>query len=382
MGEARQAEAVLRVLRARHLDWQIVVTRFSPSARGLGWEGLADLVEVLPWDRRRDVRRALALLTPAALVFCKLDLWPELAGQAAGLGVAVGLVAGTVSPEARRLRWPARALLRPGYRVLSRVGVIATEDADRLVRLGVRPDRISLTGDPRFDSATSRADAIASDDPLRQFARSGLTLVAGSTWPPDEDRLLAAFRSVRRSRPDAGLILVPHEPSPEHLDRIDALAGRLGLPNPQRLGGRPVPGRGMLLVVDRVGVLPTFYADASIGYVGGGFGTAGLHSVLEPAAAALPVLFGPNWEGSPDAGGLLRARAGAMVEGGFPDWLDLEEGSTLEDANPFAALWLALLRHPEHRRRAGGRGRRFVESGLGAAERNAEIVEQLMSRQW
>lgn len=366
------------MLRSGHPDWQIVVTRFSPSARGLGWEGLADLAEVLPWDRRRDVGRVLALLQPAALVFSKLDLWPELATQAAGVGAAVGLVAGTVSPEARRLRWPARTLLRPGYRVLSRAGAIAAEDADRLVRLGVRPDRISVTGDPRFDSAASRANSVSSDDPLRRFARSGPTLVAGSTWPPDEDRLLAAFRSVRRSRPDAGLILVPHEPSVEHLDRIDAEAGRLRLPNPERLGNRPAPARGMLLVVDRVGVLPTFYADASIGYVGGGFGTAGLHSVLEPAAAALPVLFGPRWAGSPDAGALLTARGAAVVEGSFPDWLDLEERSTLEDANPFAALWLALLRHPEHCRTAGARGRRFVESGLGAAARSAEIVEQLM----
>lgn len=380
LGESRQAEAVLRVLRARHPGWQVVVSRFSPSASGLGWEGLADLAEVLPWDRPADVNRVLALLRPAALVFCKLDLWPELARQAVRRGVAVGLIAGTVSPAARRLRWPARGLLRPGYRVLERAGAIAADDAERLVRLGVRPDRITLTGDPRFDSAVWRADAVPADDPVRRLARCGPTLVAGSTWPPDEDRLLAAFRSVRRSRPDAGLILVPHEPSQAHLARIDALAGRLGLPNPERLGSDPPPGRGTLLVVDRVGVLPACYAGATIGYVGGGFGTAGLHSVLEPAAAGVPVLIGPRWEGSPDAGGLLAARAAAVAEGPFPDWLDLDQGSTLEDANPLAALWLALLGHPEHRRAAGARGRRFAERGLGAAERNAEIVEQLMER--
>ena len=378
LGEARQAEAVLRVLRSRHPGWQLAVTRFSPSARGLGWEGLADLADVLPWDRRSDITRALEALRPDALVFCKLDLWPELARQASGRGIPAGLIAGTVSPRARRLRWPARALLRSGYRVLSRVGAISAADADRLVRLGVRPDRISLTGDPRFDSAASRADAIAWDDPLRRFARCGPSLVAGSTWPPDEDRLLAAFQSVRLSRPDAGLILVPHEPGPETLNRIDRVAGGLGLPNPRRLGSLPDAEAGMILVVDRVGVLPTFYSDAAIGYVGGGYGNAGLHSVLEPAAAGIPVLFGPHWEGSPDAGGLLGARAAAVAEASSPDWLDRDEGSAPEGANPLAALWLALLRHPEQRRTAGARGREFVESGLGAAERNAEIVEELM----
>ena len=382
LGEGRQAEAVLRILRARHPAWQVAVTRFSPSAGGLGWEGLADLADVLPWDRPGDVRRALALLQPAALVFCKLDLWPELAREASRRGIGVGLIAGTVSPKARRLRWPARVLLRPGYGALQRAGAIASPDAERLVRLGVLPERITVTGDPRCDSAVARADAIPANDPLRRFARSGPTLVAGSTWPPDEDRLLAAFGSVRRVCPGAGLILVPHEPGAASLDRIDRVAGRLGLPNPRRLGHDPVAEPGLVLVVDRIGVLSTLYADAAIGYVGGGFGTAGLHSVLEPAAAGIPVLFGPRWEASPDAPGLLAAGGGAVVEGSFPGWLDREQDPPDPPADPLAALWLALLRQPEAARAAGARGRRFVESGLGAAERSAGIVEELMGGQW
>jgi 3-deoxy-D-manno-octulosonic-acid transferase len=378
VGETRQAEAVLRVLRPNHPDWQIVGSWFSPSASGLGPEG-PDFAACLPWDRRGDVERVLDLLRPAALVFCKLDLWPELATRAARRGIPVGMIAATVSPRARRLRWPARALLAPGYRALTRVGAIGREDAERLVRLGVAADRVAITGDPRFDSAFDRAGAIRPDDPLRRWARRGATLVAGSTWPEDEDRLLAAFRSVRRIRPDAGLILVPHEPDPEHLDRIDRTAGRLGIPNPLRLGSGPPP-ETRFLVVDRVGVLPIFYADAAIAYVGGGFGTTGLHSVLEPAAAGVPTLMGPAWQGSPDAGALLEARGAAVVDGSQdPDWLDLDPDSTLADAGPLPALWMALLRHPEHARAAGARARAFVERGLGAAERSAAIVEEMMT---
>ena len=42
-------------------------------------------------------------------------------------------------------------------------------------------------------------------------------------------------------------------------------------------------------------------------YVGGGFGRAGLHSVLEPAAWSVPVAFGPGWRNSRDAELLLGA---------------------------------------------------------------------------
>lgn len=381
VGEGRQAEAILRHLRSAHPQWQIAHTYFSPSAAEFAEELPADYHDCLPWDRRPDVDAALEALRPTALVFAKLDVWPELATRAAARGTSVGLIGAAVSPEARRLRWPARALLAPGYRALALVGAIDAEDAKRLMRLGVFAERTEVTGDPRYDGSLHRAHAIAAGDPLRQYCRSGPTLVAGSTGPEDHAVLLQAYESVRPHRPDARLVIVPHEPTPDHLAELDRVAGRMGLPNPLRLSTAPAPdrlGRGVVLVVDRTGVLPVFYADAALAYVGGGFGRRGLHSVLEPAAAGVPVLMGPEWQGSPDAGALLQARAALVVGPGFPDWLDLDSGSTLADASPFAALWLALLRHKEHARKAGRRGLRHVEAGLGAAARSARMIERLM----
>ncbi len=377
VGEARQAEAVLAHLGPAHPAWQIACTWFSPSASGLGWDGRADFADVLPWDRPADVEAALDALRPDALVFAKLDLWPELACRAARRGAAVGLIAATVSPFARRLRWPARPLLAPGYRVVRRAGAISREDAGRLARLGVSSDRITLTGDPRFDSAVARASGIAVDDPLRRYATAGPTLVAGSTWPEDEVALLRAWRIVREERPEARLILVPHQPTPGHLASLDRRCAGAGLPNPLRLSDHPDPAAASLLVVDRFGVLPVFYADAVCGYVGGGFGRRGLHSVLEPAAAGIPVLFGPRWQGSPDAAPLLEARAAAAIERPVPGWIEGEPTAIPTD-DPLAQLWLRLLHNPALARDAGVRARGFVQGGLGAAARSATLVEHLM----
>ena len=293
-------------------------------------------------------------------MFSKLDLWPELAWRAARRGTAVGLIGATVSRFSRRLRWPARALLRPGYAVVSRAGAIGSEDAGRLAALGVPRGRIELTGDPRFDSAMTRA-GVPVDEPLRCYG-AGPTLVAGSTWPEDEARLLAAYRRVRTIRPDARLILVPHEPTPEHLAGIDRRCRGESLPNPERLSARPDPAT-RVLVVDRFGVLPLFYAVGAIGYVGGGFGRRGLHSVLEPAAAGLPTLFGPRWQGSPDAGRLLEAGGAAAVGQSFPAWI--AEGREFADReDQLAGLWLALLQNPEQAGAAGARARASCRAGL------------------
>ncbi len=378
VGEGLQAEVVLGMLRKSHPDWQLAYTHFSPSAESLARSFPADFADYLPWDRPVDVAAALDALRPTALVFCKLDLWPELATQAAARGIAVGMIAATVSPVSGRSRWPARALLRPGYQVVSQAGAVSEQDAARLAELGVPATRIEITGDPRFDSALERARAIQPSDPLLVLGRGAPTLVAGSTWSEDERILLTAFAAVHAARPEVRLILVPHEPTPEHLNALDATAARFGLAAPQRLSlsAEPAP----LVVVDRVGALATLYAAGQIAYVGGGFGKAGLHSVLEPAACGLPVLFGPAWQASRDAGLLLARRAAVVVSAEFCDWLDLDAMTTQAGANPLAAIWLALLRNPDHARAAGRRARECVEAGVGAAARSARLVELLMSR--
>jgi 3-deoxy-D-manno-octulosonic-acid transferase len=361
VGEGLQAEAVLLRLREAHPDWQIVYTHTSPSAEALAQRQPADGVGYLPWDGPRDLVPVLDALAPRAIVFAKLDLWPELATRAARRGARVGLIAATVSPVSSRLRWPARALLRPGYAAVTRAGAIAGDDAGRLARLGVPDARIEVTGDPRFDSALARARTIRDDDPLRVLGTGAPTLIAGSTWPADEAVLLQAFVVIRRLRPTVRLILVPHEPTPEHLASIDRAAAAAGLPVPVRLS--LTEGPAPLLVVDSTGMLARLYAAGTIAYVGGGLGTAGLHSVLEPAACGLPVLFGPSWQNSRDAGLLLGARA-AMTIGPHPESM--------------AAAWAQWITNEEDRKAAGDRALQVVESGQGGAARNAALVEELM----
>src|SRR5207237_199307 len=75
---------------------------------------------------------------PAALVFSKLDVWPELTLAAARRGVKLGLISATVAPHSSRLRWPTRGWAEPAYRALDRIGTISEEDGRRLEQLGAR----------------------------------------------------------------------------------------------------------------------------------------------------------------------------------------------------------------------------------------------------
>jgi 3-deoxy-D-manno-octulosonic-acid transferase len=366
VGEGLQAESVLLELRKRGAPAQYAYTHFSPSAEALARRLPVDVADYLPYDLPRAVETLLRSLTPDLLVFSKLDLWPELAVRAAARRTSVAIVAATVSPGSGRLRWPARALLRAGYEAVSIAAAVSEDDAARLARLGVPPERIRVLGDPRYDSAVERIAGVGADEPLFAFGHGAPTLVAGSTWPEDEAVLLAAFAAVLARHPSARLILVPHEPTERHLLGAERAAARIGLPVPVRLSRAEAPAP--LLLVDRVGVLARLYGAGTMAYVGGGFGRAGLHSVLEPAAWGLPVAFGPRWGESRDAAAMLGAGAARALR---------TDGSAA--AEELAGIWRGWIEREGERRTAGEAGSALVERGRGASARCAGLLAGLIS---
>ena len=363
VGEGLQARAVIEAFRSRRPDAQVAYTFFSPSAEALASRIPADFADYLPLDLPDAAGRALDLMRPAALVFSKYDVWPNLSAEATRRGVGLALLSATLPAGSSRLRGAARALLRPAYSRLDAVAAISPEDAERFSALGVAPDRRSVMGDARFDQV---AAVSAATDPASAMLRplhdpTRFTLVAGSTWPADEERLLPAWSRIR-PRPRL-LILAPHEPTSSHLASTERTAASNGL-SVERMS--LLDGRGLeadVLLVDRVGALGELYAVANAAYVGGGWGSAGLHSVLEPAAYGIPVIFGPRHANAREAGELI-ARGGAFA---------------VEGLEALTGCLELLASSPAEREAAGEAARCYVQQGTGAAERGASIVERLLA---
>src|SRR5207245_5077206 len=193
----RRAKPVLEAARADAPSWQLAYTVCSPSAERLARTLPAAVADSLPLDRPLDVAAVLDALKPTALVFSKLDVWPELTLAAARRGVKLGLISATVAPTSSRLRWPTRGWAEPAYRALDRVGTISEEDGRRLEQLGARRSALQVTGDTRYDSVAERAERFdRTRDPFARLAiapAGTFTIVAGSTWPADEAVMLPAF---------------------------------------------------------------------------------------------------------------------------------------------------------------------------------------------
>jgi 3-deoxy-D-manno-octulosonic-acid transferase len=361
VGEGLQARPVLELARQRRPDAQLAYTHYSPSAQAFARTLDVDFHDYLPFDTPGDARVALEAVRPTALIFSKLDVWPILTRTARARGVRLGMISATLARGSSRRGRAAGALLREAYASLEAVGAIDPADADRLVELGVRADAIVITGDTRYDQVWLRAQRVDRSSPMLERLRDARpTLVAGSTWPADEAVLLPAFDAVRRAGVEARLVIAPHEPTAEHVSRIIEWARRVGL-EAARLD--ETDGRSAdVVVVDRVGVLGEIYSVAQVAFVGGGFHSAGLHSVLEPAAFGVPVSFGPQHESSRDAALLAQRHGGVAVSDEAELTRRLRQWFTDDDA----------------RREAGNYARALVRSGIGAAERSFELVNRLL----
>jgi 3-deoxy-D-manno-octulosonic-acid transferase len=365
VGEGLQARPVIESLREREPQLQIFYTFFSSSAEKLAIQLPVDYADYLPFDVVADVMQAFEAVKPDALVFGKLGVWPNITRVAHWRDVKLALVSATLPPDSGRLRWPARNILGSAYERLDAVGAISREDAARLTQLGVPAERIQVTGDARFDQVWGRAQAIdRTRPPVSLLARhEGVTLVAGSTWPEDERHLVRALAHLRPGHPRLRAVIVPHEPTEDHLTRLEAHLkidelGHVRLSQVESGEAKPEE----IVVVDKVGVLGELYALADIAYVGGGFGRRDLHSVLEPAALGAPVVFGPRHANAREAGELIEG-GGALSVG---DWAALEAklGRWLDDA---AA-----------RGKAGAAALGYVKANLGAGRRNAELILGLL----
>jgi len=256
-----------------------------------------------PLDFSWAVGRVLRQVEPNLLVLGELELWPNLLAAAAERGVPVAIVNGRMSPRSfrgfSRVRPLAAAMLGRVRLVLAR----SPEDAERFTALGA--PEVEAVGSLKFDGVGGDRQA----EPvrrLRQLAGIGPTtpvFLAGSTQEPEEALAVDTFVTLRPQHPALRLILVPR-----HAERAAALASwldeRLRQPDASGLRwnrrsqldeqGQPGPTADILLV-DVTGELAAWWGVATIAFVGGSLdGVRGGQNMLEPAAYAAAVCFGPH----------------------------------------------------------------------------------------
>ena len=252
--------------------------------------------------------------------------------------------------------------------------MISEEDAQRFRRICSLQAQIEVTGDTRFDRVYQRAVAINGTGEFfpGQSTLQRPILIAGSTYLEDEGVVLEAYHRLRENalhNPACDnlphLILVPHEPTAERIDEIRTQLDRLGLSWVcfSELGEGVDLSQIDVIVIDTLGLLARLYRLGDVAFVGGSF-HGSVHNVMEPAAMAKPILFGPTIHNAYEAG-ILKARGAAQL---------------VNNAEEMAEVLTSLFSDAASRAQMGRIGKQVIEANLGASERTLCHIRSYLTK--
>lgn len=311
LGEFEQARPVLEAYRQRHPDTKVLLTFFSPS----GYEvrknyPLADRVAYLPMDTPRNARRLLDAYRPVAAFFVKYEFWYNYLRELRRRQIPTYLFSAIFRPEQYFFRPYGRWFLKQIRLCYRHIFVQNEESLQLLARHGINA---TLAGDTRFDRVHQIAQAAEPDAVVEHFLQghNGPVLVAGSTWPPDE-QLLARLHECKEWFPSR-IIIAPHEIHEEHLRSIEALFPDSIRYSQLKQSSNQTVKQPQTLIIDNIGILSKLYRYATVAYIGGGFGV-GIHNILEAVTYGKPVVFGPNHHKFQEAHDIIDLGGGMTVD--------------------------------------------------------------------
>lgn len=370
VGEAGVAATFARAL-PPGLD--LLVTTVTPTGQAAAEKlfesltagGRSVVVTYLPFDLGLLVGRFLARYAPRGLVLFESELWPLVLRDCRRRSIPVAVLNARISDRSYgRMKRAGRLyrlfLLDP----LGRLGAQSPQDEERLLSLGARPARTSLTGNLKFDTPEP-APAVALEQALLDLAASRPILVAGSTMPGEEPIVLDAFERLDR---EALLVLAPRHP--ERFDEVWREVEERSLPAIRRSGmdlaGGAAPRSASspgIVLLDSLGELASIYRLASAAFIGGTLVPTGGHNPIEAARFGVPVIVGPSMENFRRIARDLQAADGLTVAA---------------DGEALTAAWRRLLDRPDEAAEQGRRGLAIVERNRGAVERSVELLSELV----
>jgi 3-deoxy-D-manno-octulosonic-acid transferase len=390
VGEALSGVTLAKRLRERHPQRPLIISTTTLTGYALAKERMpfADAVIYFPFDWSFCVRRILDAARPALVLILETEIWPNFLRESRHRNIPVLFISGRISDRsfARYQKFLGsfgfylKPFLASALSSASAFLMQTDTDAERIRLLGAPADRVTASGNLKYDMALPQPTPLAAwlEDECRRRQRWPL-IVAGSVVATEEPLALIAFGVVQGDFPKALLVLAPRKPerfaaAAEFIDESHRkfvrrsqlpIAGP-GITPPPSANSAVIPDDATVLLLDSIGELASLYRIADGTFVGGSLVDSGGHNILEPAAFGKVPVFGPSMENF----AVIASRfieAGAAVQVGSPEDAGVE--------------WIHLLKDPERMNRMGGAAKLLVESSRGALDRAmAEVQKHLDGR--
>lgn len=371
VGEVMAIKGLVDFMRENLPAYLLIVTTVTKTGNSLAKKVFAQdvCISYLPFDISFITRRVVGFIKPKLFILCETELWPNIIFALWQKKVPIVLVNGRLSDSSLKGYKVIKRLLRP---ILNRVSLFCMQTESyslRLEELGVKEERIKITGNMKFDIVAPPQTELTKT--LQEYLKDTEQLfVAGSTHPGEEAIILKVYKQLLQGHPRLRLLIAPRHI--ERVGEIERLVRTIGF-EPLRLSRFKVRGSRFevylppstfhlppILLLDTIGELASLYRIATVVFVGGSLVNKGGHNPIEPAMFEKPIISGYHIYNFKDVYELfLKNEAAILVcnEQKLFDGID------------------NLLRDKDLRTSLGFCARGIVEENKGATERNFKIIK-------
>lgn len=360
VGEWEQVVPIIESIKKINPDIYTIVSFFSPSGYNYAKCHLyVDLKIYLPIDSYFAAKKLFILIKPCLWVISKYDIWANHIFTAGALKIPIINISATLSPNSGRDKGITKSFNKYVYPIFDYIFPISISDMNRFLKIFPHPDRMTISGDTRFDQVYNKAMKAHNVEPIKIFVDcSGLIFIGGSIWPSDEKHLLPALIAVMKKYSHLKAILVPHELYEKHITDIEKTMKNGGFLS-ERYSDFLTKGgtTKRVAIINTIGILSQLYKQTHIAYIGGSFST-GVHNVIEPAIFGQPILFGPCYTNSFEAQE-LKVRSCAFE---------------IKTANEGEAIMEKLIIDDIFRDEIGKKAIDFIENNIGATKKIMDII--------
>jgi 3-deoxy-D-manno-octulosonic-acid transferase len=381
VGEAIAARPVVAEIQKQRPGTSIVFTTTTITGQAQARRLFPDAtVTYFPFDFAFAVRRFLEHHRPRVFATMETEIWPNVTRLARARGTRMLLANGRISdrsfPRYRAFRAIVRSVLNKYDRILTR----EETDRERFVAIGAPEEIVEVSGNVKFDYEPDSSPLEIAPQ-IEALIGERKVLILGSTMEGEDEALLPELERFLAEH-NAFVVIAPRKP-----ERFELVAGLLatsafrflrrseinGSSGPRSIGSSGVEARGTeeprnrgtdILLLDTIGELAKMYRYATAAFIGGTLVPIGGHNPIEPAAAGVPVCFGPSMSNFREIAQLfLREQAAAEVRDAAEV---IDFASRMFDDAFLQRTW-------------GERARRTVLQNRGASERTARRIVELLT---
>ena len=363
VGETLAAVPLIKALLQEFPQCPLVVTNMTPTGALRVKAALQETVKqvYVPYDVPKAVGLFLKRINPQIAIVMETELWPNLFASCHERHIPVVVLNARLSQQSARGYGYVPHLTRTIFTAIHHLAAQTAMDAERFIKLGLSPEKVTVTGNLKFDLELPADLSMRSEMLRNELGKERPIWIAASTHQGEEEIALAAHRLILKKYPSALLILVPRHP--DRFAGVASLVKQQGFHVVRRSSSETCSLQTQVYLGDTMGELLLLYAAADVAFVAGSFAQVGGHNMLEPAALRKPIVTGPVLFNFVEISRMLVKAKGMII---------------VQNPEALAQEIERFFANQKYRDFTGGQAYQVVHANRGALQKQEEIVKAVL----